>query len=151
MEVIRYLRTAVWLAELCLVAAALTCGSCGKIDLDAYDENTDATVGKPGTEVAPRDTAAIAARAVTVDVALRLPAGTEVAVRGYVVGYVAGTSLSAAFFGAPEDKQNTNMLIACRANEAYSEDCLPVRLVTTGQIRAQRSTCMTIRSISAAR
>lgn len=116
----------------CVAVISFFTASCGKIELDDTAEDKKSTAGSPGTEIAAADTAAVAARCITVADALSLPVGTEVAVRGYIVGYIGGTSLSAAIFDASFDKANTNMLIAGRANEVYESDCMPVKLVTTG-------------------
>ena len=50
-------------------------------------------------------------------------------VRGYIVGFVAGTTLSKAVFGLPaaEDK-NTNILLADTPEETDVTRCLPIKL-----------------------
>ena len=110
----------------------LLCSACGPIDLGTEAGEGGASAGKVGAEVAPADTAALAARAVTVSEALTLPEGTEVVVRGYIAGYAAGTTLASARFGVPEDRANTNMLIADRAGAMYEDECMPIKLATTG-------------------
>ena len=115
-----------------IAAAAVLSAACGPIDLG---EETDGDGSKPsarGSEIAPEDTASVAALSISVDEARRLPLYTEVVIRGYVVGYAAGTTLSSARFDIPEDKANTNLLIADSPRPAEAKDCMPLKLVTTG-------------------
>lgn len=59
--------------------------------------------------------------------------GEGVYVRGYIVGYIQGTSLkSNATFGVPPAAPNSNMLLADSPLETDYVNCLPVRLETNG-------------------
>ena len=60
--------------------------------------------------------------------ALQLTPEQWVIVKGYIVGYVDGTSISKAKFSAPIEKDNTNILIANTQGETDYKRCLPVQL-----------------------
>lgn len=94
--------------------------ACGKIELA-----DDAPV-PPADEIVSDDT-------LTVEQARRCPVDTIIAVKGYIVGYIAGTSItSGALFECPMDEANTNMLIADSPDETDYMNCLPVKLENSG-------------------
>lgn len=61
--------------------------------------------------------------------AQQCPHDTTVLVRGYIVGYINGTSMtSGATFALPDRSPNPNMLLADNPGETDLEHCLPVKL-----------------------
>ncbi|MCF0219257.1 MAG: hypothetical protein HUK14_05700 [Muribaculaceae bacterium] len=61
--------------------------------------------------------------------------GTTSWVEGYIVGYVAGNTMSAAVFGIPADRAS-NIIIADSPAETDPSKCVPVELKTKTDIRA---------------
>ncbi|MBR4296825.1 MAG: hypothetical protein IKT82_01365 [Bacteroidaceae bacterium] len=64
----------------------------------------------------------------TVVEALQMSPEQWAVVKGYIVGYVDGTSISKAKFSAPTEKANTNLLIADSKSETDYKRCLPIQL-----------------------
>lgn len=119
---------------LCLLLSGLS--ACGKIELPETDsgQNTKPPQGgdqsgddngggdnNQGTET-QGDTMSVAA--------LQSQASVNdfVRVKGYIVGYVAGTTLSKARFECPLAAPNTNMLIADTPAETDVARCIPILL-----------------------
>ena len=57
-----------------------------------------------------------------------LQSATGVWVKGYIVGYISGTSISGANFSA-QSVTNTNLLLADSMQERRVENCIPVELI----------------------
>ena len=119
---------------LCLLLSGLS--ACGKIELPETDSghNTKPPQGgdqsgddngggdhNQGTET-QGDTMSVAARL------SRASVDDWVRVKGYIVGYVAGTTLSKARFECPPSAPNTNMLIADTPAETDVARCIPILL-----------------------
>ena len=73
----------------------------------------------------------------TVTQALKISPGDWVAVKGYIVGYINGTAMSKAVFGAPLEKENTNIIIANTPNESDHTRCMPIQLENGSDERAE--------------
>ena len=105
--------------------------SCQKIELPdgtADDGAQNATGGGNGASPS-LDTS----NALTVTEAMQRAAdGSEVVIKGYIVGYTT-SSMSNASFSIPNDKANTNMLLSDTPDEFDELCCLPVELPTTGR------------------
>ena len=105
--------------------------SCQKIELPdgtADEDAQNATGGGNGASPS-LDTS----NALTVGEAMQRAAdGSEVVIKGYIVGYTA-SSMSNASFSIPNDKANTNMLLSDTPDEFDELCCLPVELPTTGR------------------
>lgn len=56
-------------------------------------------------------------------------------VKGYIVGYVDGMSISGAVFNATDATSATNILIAAAADETNVDNCVPVQL-PSGELRS---------------
>lgn len=119
---------------LCLLLSGLS--ACGKIELPDTDsgQNTKPPQGGDqsgddngggdngqGTET-QSDTMSVAA------ILSRASVDDWVRVKGYIVGYVAGTTLSKARFECPPSAPNTNMLIADTPAETDVARCIPILL-----------------------
>lgn len=112
--------------------------ACGDVDLGADEETSGTDSGTSGGE----DTGGGEAQGDTISVSALLAGGAEegadVWVSGYIVGYVAGTSLSAARFQVPEDGvQNTNLLIADTPEETSTDACAAVQLPASSELREE--------------
>lgn len=105
--------------------------SCQKIELPdgtADEDAQNATGGGNGASPS-LDTS----NALTVGEAMQRAAdGSEVVIKGYIVGYTT-SSMSNASFSVPGDKANTNMLLSDTPDEFDELCCLPVELPTTGR------------------
>ena len=105
--------------------------SCQKIELPdgtADEDAQNATGGGNGASPS-LDTS----NALTVGEAMQRAAdGSEVVIKGYIVGYTT-SSMSNASFSVPGDKANTNMLLSDTPDEYDELCCLPVELPTTGR------------------
>lgn len=109
-----------------LPLALLLLSACEPIHLDDEKE-------KPGGNPPPPvddDTVSIAGCA-TVAELLDTTGEEIVKVRGYIVGYIQGTSLNQSAWELP-DKVNTNFLIADSPHETDPSRCAPVKLEKTG-------------------
>lgn len=105
--------------------------SCQKIELpDGTADDSAQSAAGGGNGASPSlDTS----NALTVGEAMLMAAdGSEVVIKGYIVGYVT-TSMNYPLFSIPDDKPNTNMLLSDNPNEYDELCCLPVELPTTGR------------------
>ena len=105
--------------------------SCQKIELpDSTTDEDEQSAAGGGNGASPSlDTS----NALTVGEAQLMTAdGSEVVIKGYIVGYTT-TSMSNAAFSIPDDKPNTNMLLSDNPDEYDETCCLPVELPTTGK------------------
>ena len=105
--------------------------SCQKIELPdgTADEGAQNAAGGGNGASPSLDTS----NALTVTEAMQRAAdGSEVVIKGYIVGYTT-SSMSNASFSVPGDKANTNMLLSDTPDEFDELCCLPVELRTTGR------------------
>ena len=105
--------------------------SCQKIELpdSTTDEDKQSAAGGGNGASPSLDTS----NALTVGEAMLMAAdGSEVVIKGYIVGYVT-TSMNYPLFSIPDDKPNTNMLLSDNPDEYDELCCLPVELPTTGK------------------
>ena len=105
--------------------------SCQKIELPdgTADDSTQNAAGGGNGASPSLDTS----NALTEGEAMQRAAdGSEVAIKGYIVGYTT-SSMSNASFSVPGDKANTNMLLSDTPDEFDELCCLPVELPTTGR------------------
>lgn len=105
--------------------------SCQKIELPdgTADEGAQNAAGGGNSASPSLDTS----NALTVGEAMQRTAdGSEVVIKGYIVGYTT-SSMSNASFSVPGDKANTNMLLSDTPDEFDELCCLPVELPTTGR------------------
>ena len=105
--------------------------SCQKIELPdgTADDSTQNAAGGGNGASPSLDTS----NALTVTEAVQRTAdGSEVVIKGYIVGYTT-SSMSNASFSVPGDKANTNMLLSDTPDEFDELCCLPVELPTTGR------------------
>lgn len=105
--------------------------SCQKIELPdgTADEGSQNAAGGGNGASPSLDTS----NALTVAEAMQRTAdGSEVVIKGYIVGYTT-SSMSNASFSVPDDKPNTNMLLSDTPDEDDYLYCLPVELPTTGR------------------
>ena len=103
--------------------------SCQKIELpdSTTDEDKQSAAGGGNGASPYLDTS----NALTVGEAMLMAAdGSEVVIKGYIVGYVT-TSMNYPLFSIPDDKPNTNMLLSDNPDEYDELCCLPVELPTT--------------------
>ena len=103
--------------------------SCQKIELpdSTTDEDKQSAAGGGNGASPSLDTS----NALTVGEAILMAAdGSEVVIKGYIVGYVT-TSMNYPLFSIPDDKPNTNMLLSDNPDEYDELCCLPVELPTT--------------------
>lgn len=103
--------------------------SCQKIELpdSTTDEDKQSAAGGGNGASPSLDTS----NALTVGEAMLMAAdGSEVVIKGYIVGYVT-TSMNYPLFSIPDDKPNTNMLLSDNPDEYDELCCLPVELPTT--------------------
>ncbi len=99
--------------------------SCGKIELaDELPPETDIPTDKPG-EDGPDDPSGQVLQVVNLS---EVEDGTEVLVRGYIVGFVAGRSLSNTVFST-EGAVASNIVIADNNNETDFNRCAAVQLL----------------------
>lgn len=115
-----------------LTVLSLTLGllfaGCDKIELPAGNAgNGGANGGGNGSVTSPD-------KRLTPTQVLSCPTDTIVGVRGYIVGYVGGTSLSQAVFGLPEENPNTNMLLADTPDKQDISRCLIVELKKNNKV-----------------
>ena len=98
--------------------------SCSKLEEEESDipptESPDNNQGNEGSE-SESDT-------LTVLTALEQNPEQWVIVKGYIVGYIDGTTISKAKFSLPTEKANTNFIIADNKNETDYKRCLPVQI-----------------------
>ena len=98
--------------------------SCSKLEEEESDipptESPENNQGDEGSE-SESDT-------LTVLTALGQNPEQWVIVKGYIVGYIDGTTISKAKFAPPTEKANTNFIIADRKNETDYKRCLPVQI-----------------------
>ena len=105
--------------------------SCQKIELPdgTADDSTQNAAGGGNGASPSLDTS----NALTVTEAMQRAAdGSEVVIKGYIVGYTT-SSMSNASFSVPGDKANTNMLLSDTPDEFDELCCLPVELPATGR------------------
>lgn len=105
--------------------------SCQKIELPdgTADEGAQNAAGGGNGASPSLDTS----NTLTVGEAMQRTAdGSEVVIKGYIVGYTTN-SMSNASFSVPDDKPNTNMLLSDTPDEDDYLYCLPVELPTTGR------------------
>lgn len=100
--------------------------SCGKVELPEEGDSADA----------PQSSVSADLPHVSVAEAQAAAGGTRVVVTGYVVGYINGTTLSAALFNVPADRENTNVLLADDAGETEIANVMPVQLDKNTAVRA---------------
>lgn len=116
-----------------LVALALAWGtaSCGRIELpDADTTGTDDGGGKGGDD----GTGTVTADVISVAALSGVSSGSLVSVKGYIVGFVNGTSYKQTVFGT-DDAKNSNIVIADRADESDCSLCAPVQLKQSSDAR----------------
>ena len=115
---VRLLQT---LLLLTLLAWGVT--ACSKLEEEATDSpNTERPEGDAGNgNSSATDT-------LTVTQALQALTDQSVLVKGYIVGFVDGTTMSKAKFSAPTEKANTNIIIADSRAETNYARCFPIQL-----------------------
>ena len=115
-----------------LLGVILIFTACNKLELPSEtDKDTDKD--KPVNPIVPPDTD----DTLSVAQALTLTEENIVLIKGYMVGYVRGTSIkTGASFDLP-DYENTNFLIADKPYETNSEKCMAVKLEKTGKFEAR--------------
>ena len=93
-------------------------------------EDVPAPYGTPEKPSTPEaKTTGTEADPYTVTDAKLVGSGTNVFVKGYIVGYIPGKALSEAVFGATGESVSTsNVLIAASADETDVNKCMPVQL-----------------------
>lgn len=118
---------------LCLLLSGLS--ACGKIELPETDsgQNTKPPQGgdQSGDQSGGDNGQGTETQGDTMSVAAMLNRASVddwVRVKGYIVGYVAGTTLSKARFECPPSAPNTNMLIADTPAETDVARCIPILL-----------------------
>ena len=97
--------------------------ACSKLEEETDEPIPNGNAGNTdneGNDVEMGDT-------ISVTQALGAPLGSRVIVKGYVVGYINGTTMSKAVFGAPQDKVNSNIIIANSPTESDHTRCMPVQ------------------------
>ena len=98
--------------------------SCSKLE----DETSmDTPTEQPGEQPGDNNTTTTE-DTLTVAQALKATTGTWVVVKGYIVGYVDGTTMSKARFAPPTTKVNTNLIIADHIDERDYSYCLPIQI-----------------------
>lgn len=121
--------------------------SCGKIDLpeteqedngggkgDNGGKNEGSEEGEgEGGEVNPGETT-IEGDTLLPSQVVNVSLDSHVYVKGYIVGYINGTSMSQAELGLPQSKPNSNMLLADSPEPAEDDYLLPVELKATGSM-----------------
>ena len=98
--------------------------SCSKLEEEA---DTPPPTERPDDTTGDNDTTT-SGDTLTVAQALKAEVGTWVIVKGFIVGYVDGTTMSKARFSVPTEKVNTNLIIADRADELDYKNCLPIQI-----------------------
>lgn len=113
---------------LTLVLTTAFLPACQKIELPTEEEEG----GKQEIPDDNEDDEEFYGEILTVAQAKKCNEGDYVAIVGYIVGYIKGTSLneSNATFGLPAEAPNTNMLLADKKDETNYLNCLPVSLPT---------------------
>ena len=108
-----------------LAMIALTLLACNKIDVE---EDTE-VIEKPEVPDISQNDSTIC----TISEALTQPTPSDISIKGYIVGYVKGTSLkTGAQFGIPTEKANTNMLLADSSSNTDYTKCIAVKLEKSG-------------------
>jgi len=125
--------------HLALLCALLLLGSCSKLEIDdETDDSTEQTdAGSDHTDTGGGRTTVSEGDVLYASEALAAETGTQVWVEGYIVGYVAGTSLAQAVFGLPAADANTNMLLADTPNETDYRKVFPVALTKSSGWREE--------------
>lgn len=97
--------------------------ACSKLEEETDEPISNGNTGNTdneGNDVEMGDT-------LTVTQALGAPLDSHVIVKGYIVGYINGSTMSKAVFGTPQDKVNTNIIIANFPTESDYTRCMPVQ------------------------
>ena len=114
---------------LCLLLSGLS--ACGKIELPETDSGQNTKPPQGGDQSGGDNGQGTETQGDTMSVAAMLSRASVddwVRVKGYIVGYVAGTTLSKARFECPPSAPNTNMLIADTPAETDVARCIPILL-----------------------
>lgn len=114
---------------LCLLLSGLS--ACGKIELPETDSGQNTKPPQGGDQSGGDNNQGTETQGDTMSVAAMLSRASVddwVRVKGYIVGYVAGTTLSKARFECPPSAPNTNMLIADTPAETDVARCIPILL-----------------------
>ena len=119
---------------LCLLLSGLS--ACGKIELPETDSGQNTKPPQSGNQSGDDNgggdnNQGTETQGDTMSVAAMLSRASVddwVRVKGYIVGYVAGTTLSKARFECPPSAPNTNMLIADTPAETDVARCIPILL-----------------------
>lgn len=111
--------------SICLFLLLTFICSCGKIELPDPSSSTPDDKHPDHPESTTEET-------ITVSQLLELDKeqNHEVHVKGYIVGYVDGTTLKQARFLCPENRANTNLLLADKPDEQETSRCTAVFLET---------------------
>lgn len=119
------------LPKLLYLILLFLCVGCGKIELDEPkgDDSTEQGDDKDA------DDPEVSEDAISVAQLLCTSEFSSVVVEGYIVGSIAGTSLTKAVFGV-EGARNSNILIADSPNETDYKNCAPVELPNGSEYRA---------------
>ena len=102
--------------------------SCQKIEFGEDGKGTEKPSTGGETQPSSGDT-------LRISMALMLKPDTVVTIKGYIVGYVKGTSMGKAVFSLPDGVANTNLLLADNPSETDSNRCLPVALAKGGELQ----------------
>lgn len=97
--------------------------ACSKLEEEIDEPISNGNTGNTdneGNDVEMSDT-------LTVTQALGAPLDSHVIVKGYIVGYINGSTMSKAVFGIPQDKVNSNIIIANSPTESDYTRCMPVQ------------------------
>ena len=110
--------------------------ACQKID---FNENT--MPGENSDEKTEEREENPSADTLTISDAFNLPSSSDTVatVKGYIVGYIKGNSLSSATFSTPDSQANTNMLLADSPTESDATKCLPVALEKGGDLEMRET------------
>lgn len=104
--------------------------SCQKIEFGEDDKGTKTEKPSTGGEIQPSS-----GDTLNITMALMLEPDTVVTLKGYIVGYVKGTSMGKAVFSLPDGVANTNLLLADSPSETDVNRCLPVALAKGGELQ----------------
>lgn len=110
---------------ICAICTLACIVSCGKIELPTEADENEYPSDEDGDEDEDYDYSDQGT--LTVLAALKCPIDTIIYVKGYIVGYIDGTSISKSVFGLPS-KANPNMLLASSPDETDYTRCMAVRL-----------------------
>lgn len=116
-----------------LFFATLTLSGCEKIELPDKNKTEGKTDKGDTKDDDDDDDDEETSDTLTIAQALKASDEDEYIIKGYIVGYASGSSLSSAVFGIPP-KANTNMLLADSPYETEAARCLPVKLSAAGAI-----------------